>query len=440
MTGPIMTLRSSATGRSARRLANLLGMSGLKVAVLEREPSIYHMPRAISLDGEGMRLFQTIGLAETLLPKLGLSRNIRHVNTEGKLLVLIARGGIGPDGWNHAYRFYQPELEGVLRDGVDAIRQRRRAAALRRVRARRARRPVFRSDMRTSAMASSAALTARYVVGCDGARSTVRRFMGAALQDLRSHERWIVLDMILDHAARRCAGSGGRNRPDRRCDPVLRPGAADDVHSDAGQTPSLGIHADARRRSGQDRAAGPDLQVAEALEDRSGGIADRACGRLYVPLLAGDDNGGAAGCCWPAIPRTRCRPSSDRAWAPACAMSSISPGSCAMSSMAARRKRCLTATRPSAWSMCAPISKLAVELGGVIQTTDPEKARQRDAELLANPTMMQADDAAARSGSARRRAAACRDARRAAALGDGTRLDDRVGYRFAVLARAGSRN
>jgi len=40
-------------------------------------------------------------------------------------------------------------------------------------------------------------LTARYVIGCDGARSTVRRFMGAALQDLRSHERWIVLDMIL---------------------------------------------------------------------------------------------------------------------------------------------------------------------------------------------------------------------------------------------------
>ena len=41
-------------------------------------------------------------------------------------------------------------------------------------------------------------VSARYVVGCDGARSTVRRFMGAALQDLRSHERWIVLDMLLD--------------------------------------------------------------------------------------------------------------------------------------------------------------------------------------------------------------------------------------------------
>src|SRR5690349_13298686 len=99
-------------------LANLLGMSGLKVVVLEREPSIHHLPRAVSLDGEGMRLFQTVGLADTLLPKLNVSRNIRHVNAAGKLLVLMARGGAGPDGWNHAYRFYQPELEHLLREGV----------------------------------------------------------------------------------------------------------------------------------------------------------------------------------------------------------------------------------------------------------------------------------------------------------------------------------
>ena len=32
--------------------------------------------------------------------------------------------------------------------------------------------------------------------------------------------------------------------------------------------------------------------------------------------------------------------------------------------------------------------ELAVELGGVIQTTDPERARVRDQELTANPTML----------------------------------------------------
>ena len=60
--------------------------------------------------------------------KLNVSRNIRHVNADGKLLLLIARGGVGPEGWNNAYRFYQPELESVLRDGVTRYSVRRCAA------------------------------------------------------------------------------------------------------------------------------------------------------------------------------------------------------------------------------------------------------------------------------------------------------------------------
>jgi 3-(3-hydroxy-phenyl)propionate hydroxylase len=78
--------------------------------------------------------------------------------------------------------------------------------------------------------------------------------------------------------------------------------------------------------------------------------------------------------------------------------------------------------------------ELAVELGGVIQTTDPERARARDHELIANPTMLRPitprlekglhGDALAPAGT---RAAQPR-------LGDGTLLDDKVGYRFAVLA------
>ena len=77
--------------------------------------------------------------------------------------------------------------------------------------------------------------------------------------------------------------------------------------------------------------------------------------------------------------------------------------------------------------------KLAVELGGVIQTTDPERARARDRELIANPTMLRPitprlgrglhGDMPAPAGT---RAAQPR-------LGDGTLLDDNVGYRFAVL-------
>jgi 3-(3-hydroxy-phenyl)propionate hydroxylase len=78
--------------------------------------------------------------------------------------------------------------------------------------------------------------------------------------------------------------------------------------------------------------------------------------------------------------------------------------------------------------------KLAVELGGVIQTTDPERARQRDRDLIANPTMLR--PLAPPLGHGLHGDAPPPAATRAAQprLEDGTLLDDRVGYRFAVLA------
>jgi 3-(3-hydroxy-phenyl)propionate hydroxylase len=78
--------------------------------------------------------------------------------------------------------------------------------------------------------------------------------------------------------------------------------------------------------------------------------------------------------------------------------------------------------------------EVAVELGGVIQTTDPDKARERDAELLANPTMIR--PLAPRLGPGLHGSAEAPAGTRAEqpTLGDGQRMDDRAGYRFAVLA------
>jgi 3-(3-hydroxy-phenyl)propionate hydroxylase len=432
MTTPDVDVAIVGYGPVGAAMANLLGMSGLKVAVLEREPSIYHMPRAISLDGEGMRLFQTMGLAETLLPKLGISRNIRHVNAEGKLLVLIARGGIGPDGWNHAYRFYQPELEGVLRAGV-----RRYGNVDVRLRS-----DVFALDeqddhvqIRYENLSNGKlmSMTSRYVVGCDGARSTVRRFMGAALQDLRSHERWIVLDMILDSppagVPEAADETGQIVDAIQYCDParpttfIPMPGNRHrwEFMLMPGDDPVKIVQPDsiykllqpwkiAPATSQIERAVVYTFHSSLATKWRHGRLILAGDSAHQTPPFLGQGMGSGL------------RDVINLAWKLRDVVQGRSPDSLLDSYQTERMEH------------VRAYIEVAVELGGVIQTTDPDKARERDAELLANPTMIR--PLAPRLGPGLHGSASAPAGTRAEqpTLGDGQRLDDCAGYRFAVLA------
>jgi 3-(3-hydroxy-phenyl)propionate hydroxylase len=412
-------------------LANLLGMSGLKVVVLEREPSLYHLPRAVSLDGEGMRLFQTIGLAERLLPKLSISRNIRHVNAAGKLLLLLARGGIGPDGWNHAYRFYQPELEAVLREGAGRFPN---------VEVR-LRHDVFALDegadqirLRCENLADGTLpeLTARYVVGCDGARSTVRRHMGAALQDLRSHERWIVLDMVLDEppagVPEAADESGKLVDAIQYCDParpvtfVPMPGRRHrfEFMLMPGDDPVAIVQPDAiyrllapwkiaRARSQIERAVVYTFHSSLATQWRRGRLLLAGDAAHQMPPFLGQGMGSGL------------RDAINLAWK----LRAVVQGAA---------DRLLDSYETERMAHVRAYIELAVELGSVIQATDPEQARRRDAQLLANPTMLK--PLAPRLGPGLHGDAAAPAGTRAEQprLADGRRLDDHVGYRFALLA------
>jgi 3-(3-hydroxy-phenyl)propionate hydroxylase len=432
MATPDYDVAIAGYGPVGAMLANLLGMSGLKVVVLEREASVYHLPRAVSLDGEGMRLFQTIGLAETLLPKLNVSRNIRHVNTDGRLLLLIARGGIGPDGWNNAYRFYQPELEAVLRKGVARypnvdVRLRHDVFALEE------RDGSTRIRFENLGNGNLRELTARYVIGCDGARSTVRRFMGASLQDLRSHERWIVLDMILETPL-----AGVPEATDERgvivdaiqyCDParpttfVPMPGKRhrwefmlmpDDDPAEIVRTESI-------YRLLQPWKVDPahsHIERAVVYTFHSSLASRWRRGRM---LLAGD----AAHQMPPFLGQGMCsglRDAANLGWKLRDVVKGAAPDSL-LDSYETERMQHVHA-----------YIELAIKLGGIIQATDPERARQRDEELISNPTMLKPLTPRLGTGLHGNAPEPAGTRAEQPKMSDGRRLDDHVGYRFAVLA------
>lgn len=100
-------------------------------------------------------------------------------------------------GWHLSYRFHQPDLEYILINGlrrwpnvelrnccdVFALDQDDRGVRV-------------RYENLTNRQISE--VRAAFVVGCDGARSLVRRFIGSGMDDLGFHERWLVIDALLE--------------------------------------------------------------------------------------------------------------------------------------------------------------------------------------------------------------------------------------------------
>lgn len=199
-------------GPAGATLAHLLGQCGLKVLVLERESAAYHLPRAVHFDAEVMRVLQWIGIAEALEPKTHTHPGMRFVDPTGKLLLDWPRPqGEGPQGWRANYRFHQPDLEKLLRDGLAA-----RTTVTVRTRC-----DVFfvedtgaQVNLRFEDMSCGKVerVSAKYVVGCDGARSLIRRFIETGMEDYGFHERWLVVDVLLkqpkpelgDHSIQYC--------------------------------------------------------------------------------------------------------------------------------------------------------------------------------------------------------------------------------------------
>lgn len=171
-------------------LANLLGVRGLSVRVIERQAQPYNMPRAIHFDGEAMRVFQATGLAEEVLAHTHVGVGMLFKDADDNVLIDWSRAqDIGPMGWHESYRFHQPGLEDALRQGLTRFAHVEMTSGV----------EVTDMTPATGAMmlSNGERLSASYIVGCDGADSFTRQAAGLPLEDLGFQERWLVVDAIL---------------------------------------------------------------------------------------------------------------------------------------------------------------------------------------------------------------------------------------------------
>ncbi len=185
-------------GPTGAFLALLLAEEGLRVHVIDRGTEVMQIPRAVGLDAESVRAFQRIGHGEDVAALLQPPRpgeRICFADSRRRPLFGIEIPERGPLGWRDMSMFDQPELEALIRElvakrpGVEVTL----GATVREV--------GSGDDAATvrGALASGEPFEVRapFVVGCDGASSTVRDRMGIAWRSLGYDRDWLVVDVVI---------------------------------------------------------------------------------------------------------------------------------------------------------------------------------------------------------------------------------------------------
>ncbi|MGW4272653.1 bifunctional 3-(3-hydroxy-phenyl)propionate/3-hydroxycinnamic acid hydroxylase MhpA [Streptomyces seoulensis] len=176
-------------------LAILLARGGWRVTVVERWSQPYPMPRAVGFDDEAARILAAAGIGP-FLGKFGEnSRDYAWRNAAGETLLHMESAENGHCGWPQATAMYQPGLEAALIDrGADFPN-------LRVVRGQEVVELDDRGDLvevlSEDADGEEHTFTARYVIGCDGAKSFVRESMEGTLTDLGFFYDWLICDVVL---------------------------------------------------------------------------------------------------------------------------------------------------------------------------------------------------------------------------------------------------
>ena len=185
-------------GPTGGTLANLLALNGFTILILEREKSLYSLPRAVHFDDEIMRVFQTIGITKKFLKETIVNKGTKFVNPEGKILLDWPRPReVTENGWYPSYRFHQPDLERNLRVRLNkfkkvSIRQNSEVCKIQNTKNKV---NLTFKDMKNQKIHY---ISSKYVIGCDGARSTTRTQIGTELNNLGFTQKWVVVDLILN--------------------------------------------------------------------------------------------------------------------------------------------------------------------------------------------------------------------------------------------------
>lgn len=193
----IVIVGAGPTGLAA---ANLLGLAGIETLVLERNAGLSEEAKAISIDDEGLRVCQAMGLETAMLEHVLLDLHAHY--RSGRHYLAKIEPTSNRNGYPLISAFHQPTLEGLFLHGLkrfphvtvyfqhtlESFEQHTDHVTL---------------HIRT---ADGELLTrsCAYLLACDGGKSPIRHALGLTMQPLSTHthtsntQRWLVVDCMHD--------------------------------------------------------------------------------------------------------------------------------------------------------------------------------------------------------------------------------------------------
>ena len=188
-------------GPVGQLLALLLGDHGVRTLAFDREPEPYDLPRAAVVDDEVLRIFQAIGLDAAVLADAQLAPSASIVTSDGRAVEFI-RLDVGRLGHPPLVSINQPAMERTML----AALERRATVELRRgltLESLDRRADHVDAYVRPSDGGRTEQISARFLVGCDGAGSAVRTRLQVPFEGRTAPQRWIVVDALVDRPLRR---------------------------------------------------------------------------------------------------------------------------------------------------------------------------------------------------------------------------------------------
>jgi 2-polyprenyl-6-methoxyphenol hydroxylase-like FAD-dependent oxidoreductase len=192
---PVVIVGAGPTGITA---ATLLALYGVDCLVLDRWSGVYPQPRAVHLDDEIYRVIARLGIADEFATISRPTSGLRLLDNRFNVLAEFTRDpSQSRNGFPQANMFDQPELEALLRTN------------LKRCPNARSRGDAEVTEVSDDGKHVRVTFTDRtngqvhrvetdYLLGCDGANSTVRAQIGSAMRDLNFEQRWLVADVASD--------------------------------------------------------------------------------------------------------------------------------------------------------------------------------------------------------------------------------------------------